>query len=415
MRNVIAGRRDRQRGQSLVLFSVSVVALLAMGALVLDGGNAFAQQRATQNGADASANAGAVVLVQNLISVGVGGPATKTDQDVLTAVNTTAANNGISGVPDAFYTDISGNLLPGPIRVGSLPGGSLPPAGAYGVQAAGSRNFQTLLGNVFGLVPGRSGIGQLSASARATAIAGQIKGICPGDAPCGFLPVTFPINLTLCDGSNKQVGFGTSNPYSFGNVGDPASEVILPLCKTGPGTVGWLDITPHDPSCNGNGATFLACEITTPGNTGLQTPIWIHTVTGNTNSVQVQDAMNQFIGKPVEIPFYECMSDNVGQVGPAPYCPGSTIDPGSPVAPPGTAGNNTYYRIVAIGNFVLDQAYIQSNNPECNQLPGSPFVGGNGSTGCLKGWFVEALNFGAPVGIPSNTTPWSAYGTQLIR
>ena len=64
------------------------------------------------------------------------------------------------------------------------------------------------------------------------------------------------------------------------------------------------------------------------GNTGLQTPIWIHTVTGNTNSTQVQDAINQFIGKTVVIPFYECTSDNVGQVGPAPYCPGSVIDPG---------------------------------------------------------------------------------------
>ena len=70
---------------------------------------------------------------------------------------------------------------------------------------------------------------------------------------------------------------------------------------------------------------------------------------------------------------------------------------------------------MAIGNFVLDQAYIQSNNPECNEAPGNPFVGGNGSTGCLKGWFVEALNFGTTVGLPSNTTPWSAYGTQLIR
>ena len=152
-----------------------------------------------------------------------------------------------------------------------------------------------------------------------------------------------------------------------------------------------------------------------PGNTGLQTPIWVHTVTGNTNSNLVEDAINQFIGKTVQMPFYECMSDNVGQVGPAPYCPGSVIDPGTPVAPPGTSGNNTYYRIVAIGNFVLDRAYIQTNNPECKVPPGDPVVVGNGSTGCLKGWFVEALNYGTTVGLPSNTTPWSAYGTQLIR
>jgi hypothetical protein len=190
--------------------------------------------------------------------------------------------------------------------------------------------------------------------------------------------------------------------------------VILPLCQTGPGSVGWLDVSPHDPSCNGNGSSYLACEITHPGNKGLTLPIWIHTVPGNTNSVLVQDAMNTLIGKTVTIPFYECMSDDVGQVGPAPYCPGSTIDPGTPIAPRSN-GNNSYYRIVAIGNFVLDRAHIQGSNPECNQSPGSPFAGGNGATGFLKGWLVDALNFGDPIGLPSESYPWAAYGTQLIR
>ena len=136
----------------------------------------------------------------------------------------------------------AGNRLPGPIVVGSLGAGALPPATAYGVEVGGSRTFNTFMGSIFSLVPGGTGVAQFTATAKATAIAGQVKGICPGDAPCGFLPVTFPTNLTLCDGSGKQVSFGVGNPYRFGNVGDPNSEVILPLCKTGPGTVGWLDI-----------------------------------------------------------------------------------------------------------------------------------------------------------------------------
>ena len=37
------------QGQSLVLFTLAVIALLAMASLVIDGGNAFAQQRVTQN------------------------------------------------------------------------------------------------------------------------------------------------------------------------------------------------------------------------------------------------------------------------------------------------------------------------------------------------------------------------------
>ncbi len=408
--------RPNERGQSLVLFTLAVVALLAMASLVIDGGNAFAQQRVTQNGSDAAADAGAVALAQNLIAAGSGGSALpKTDQDVLAAVNSAAANNGISPAPTSYYTDIDGDRLNPEVVVGSLSPGALPPASAYGVEANGSRTFSTFMGGIFAALPGGNGINQLSASARATAIAGQVQGICPADAPCGFLPVTFPYLLTLCDGSNKQIGFGEGSPYTFGNVGDPNSEVILPLCQTGPGSVGWLDFDPHDPSCNGNGSAYLACEIAKPGNTGLDIPIWVHTVPGNTNSTQVQDAMNQFIGKTVQIPFYECTSDNVGQVGPAPYCPGSTIDPGTPVATPGTNGNNTYYRLVAVGNFVLDHAYIQTNNPECKTGPGSPIPVGNGATGCLKGWFVEALNFGGPIGMPSDNFPWAAYGTQLIR
>ena len=132
------------------------------GSLVLDGGNAFAQQRVTQNGADAAANAGAVVLAQNLISVGVGGFATKTDQDVLTDVNAKAASNGISPAPTSYYTDITGNRLPGPIVVGSLGAGALPPATAYGVEVGGSRTFNTFMGSIFSLLPG----GRASRSSR---------------------------------------------------------------------------------------------------------------------------------------------------------------------------------------------------------------------------------------------------------
>ena len=397
--------RHAQRGQAIVILTFGMIVLLAMAALIVDAGNAFAQQRVTQNGIDASSESGAIVLAQNLIAKGDDPLALppKTDQDVFNAVVAAAANNQVA-TPSAFYTDFDGNRLDPPIEVGSL-GAVPPPLDAYGVEAGGSRSFNTFFGGVFGALPGGSGMFQFTASAKATAIAGQIQQICPADVPCGFLPVTFPTSLTLCDGSNKQVDFGTEWPLQKAPALTAQYEVIIPLCATGAGSVGWLDIDPHDPSCNGNGATFLACEITTPGNTGLDLPIWIHTITGNTNSVQVQDALNEFIGETVQIPFYECIGYDVGQVGPNPECDDVS---GNPV------GNNLYYRIVAVVNFVLDRAYIQANNPECNELPGQPFVGGNGSTGCLKGWFVNALNTG-PLGLPSDFTPWAAYGVQLIR
>jgi len=54
-----------QAGQVLVLLALGIVAMLAMVGLIVDGGNAFAQQRNTQNGADSAADAGALALAQN--------------------------------------------------------------------------------------------------------------------------------------------------------------------------------------------------------------------------------------------------------------------------------------------------------------------------------------------------------------
>jgi Flp pilus assembly protein TadG len=51
--------RERERGQVLVLFALSLIAIIAMVGLVLDGGSAFAQRRSEQNAADLAALAGA--------------------------------------------------------------------------------------------------------------------------------------------------------------------------------------------------------------------------------------------------------------------------------------------------------------------------------------------------------------------
>jgi hypothetical protein len=60
--------------------------------------------------------------------------------------------------------------------------------------------------------------------------------------------------------------------------------------------------------------------------------------------------------------------------------------------------------------MALDKAYIQANNPECNQAPGSPFAGGNGSTGCVKGWLTQISGPGE-VGPPP--PPGGIVGSQF--
>ena len=57
--------RGRQRGQVLVLFTLALVAMIAMVGLVIDGGAAYAQRRAQQNAADLGALAAANALYFN--------------------------------------------------------------------------------------------------------------------------------------------------------------------------------------------------------------------------------------------------------------------------------------------------------------------------------------------------------------
>lgn len=87
------------RGQVLVIVAVGFLVIVAMVGLVIDGGAAWARQRDTQNGADAVAEAGAVVLAERLAQV------SRTDADVASAVTDAIAANGL-GPTDAYYTEI---------------------------------------------------------------------------------------------------------------------------------------------------------------------------------------------------------------------------------------------------------------------------------------------------------------------
>jgi len=378
--------RRPDAGQALVVMVLAMVAMLAMTALVIDGGNAFVQQRATQNGADAAAEAGAVVLAENL----AGG--SHSDQEVLAAVTASATRNAIK-LASALYTNVNGNSLG--IAVGSL-GANLPPAIAAGVRANGSRTFGTYAGGIVG-------INQLGASAQATAVAGPSAG-CSLSQGCTLIPITFPVSPTICDNTGNGIQVG-SGPYPIVDINQrtTGNEAILGICGTANGSVGWLDIQPPLSSC-GNGVSGLLCEINTP-DYSLTFPIWLNTETGNVNSKPVDNALNQYDGQTVLIPFYDCVKNNVGQLSPGPACPNPAQS---------ANGNNTYYRVVGVYGFHLDHAYINGNNhPECNSTPGAPLIGGNGGNGCLKGWFVQPLSSGA-VGSGPHTTG-GALSVQLVR
>ena len=63
--NTPTSRRERERGQIIVIFALALVAIIAMVGLVLDGGSAFAMRRDEQTAADLAALAAANDYVLN--------------------------------------------------------------------------------------------------------------------------------------------------------------------------------------------------------------------------------------------------------------------------------------------------------------------------------------------------------------
>jgi Flp pilus assembly protein TadG len=145
MNQLRGGRGRRADGQIIVVAALAMVAMIGMAALVLEGGNAYAQQRVVQNGADGAANAGAVALAQRL------GGVTKTDTDVFNAVTTVATANQIDSFT-GYYTNVTGQFIDNggavvgssasAAVVGPSDGNAIPP-NAQGVYLVGSKTFPT--------------------------------------------------------------------------------------------------------------------------------------------------------------------------------------------------------------------------------------------------------------------------------
>jgi len=390
-------QRRGQRGQAIVLMVAGIVAMFAMVGLIVDGGSAFAHQRETQNGSDAAADAGAVTLAQGINAT------MPTDAAVLAAVNEAATNNHLDAVV-AYYTDVKGDLLTAAgtpttstllaVQVGHAVGNAVPPCldaascvngHASGVQADGSRSIGTFVANVIGIT-------SIGISATATSVAGYLTGTCDALAGCNVLPVTFPVTIVTCDGSNNPVPAVPPVPYVIG------THYTIPLCKNGPGNVGWLDWTPP-----AGGTSELVSAILNPSNPAIPVPSWQYiTATGNVNAKSVEDAINTYAGKVVLIPQFDATCDTEPSGVAVGNCPAGNL---------GGNGTNQWYHLPQFAALLLDSpkaAYITgSNSAECDT--------GNGATSCIKGTFVNFITegtVGPGVGSGGNT---SVVGVQLIK
>lgn len=372
--------RQSERGQVLVIVAAGMLAFIAMVALVIDGGHAWGQQRITQNGADAAAEAGAVVMAQNLPAIAEGTTLPKTDQDVLDAVNASAVTNDVD-ILSAEYTTFDGTPLG--IDVGAL-GALPPPANADGVRVEAKRDFATFLAGVIGF-------NTLTTETDATARVGIVTQL----AGNNVLPITVPVTIPQCDGSGNLIDGG--QPWVPGNT------YTVFLCKNGPGNVGWLDwyptpgTEPADYPCQGQGANELACLIKTPGNPPIDIPEWYFvSQTGNTNASGVQEALETWIGQKVFFPLFDATCD-VDPPGADDYCPGGEGN-----------GQNQWYHFPSWTGFIIHEVHVSGSNAACGS-------GLNGGVGCIIGEFVELLGPGTLGEATGDEEGISIYGVQLIN
>jgi Flp pilus assembly protein TadG len=252
-------RSGRQLGQTLVLFALvmSLVAIPAIG-LVIDGGYALAQSRASQNAADFASLAGARIIAESIGSnTSVG-----TDANVMAAIQGSIATNGGSriqfGPPNGpRYVNSSGgyacadssgiaqpcnasNAASSYVGSGHIPSTVVAadiPLEAVGVIVGSSRTWTPFfVGSL---------VGQWTASATATATGGYAAGSPSQWAATNGSGNVFPAGIAQAFFNNIS-GNGTRSPCTGAvttNVGgggpcDPSA--LTPGTLNVPGGFGWL-------------------------------------------------------------------------------------------------------------------------------------------------------------------------------
>lgn len=157
-------RASDDRGVMTVVLAVTLLGLLALTGLVIDGGRAYADRRAMQNAADAAALAGAGALNTILFN------STGQEKAVSDAVTASLAANRVNGGADCRLTDESGSDLDACPTTNT---GTGLPATVAGVSVRSRDSQSTSFLKVLG-------ISGFSASASATA---QIQALRNGSSP----------------------------------------------------------------------------------------------------------------------------------------------------------------------------------------------------------------------------------------
>jgi hypothetical protein len=433
------GRADTERGQALAVMVFAMIAAIAMLGLIIDGGNAWAQQRMSQNGSDAASEAGATALGRRIANTDPALDSHYWDGQVANAIAVNASQNGIT-VPLAYYTDICGvGLTPSGARAaadfsdaavvgaGLLPAGSGPPPDpcpstdgsvgpVAGVKAFGDRTFNTF----FARILCANNPYQCVATTEATAVTGYLQQTCTGNlgGNCILLPIATYSNIVTCDGSGKAVDSGVAYTSLLNQ------DVMLPICKNASGSTGWLDWSTGNGGVGGldglrncvqRAASSDPCLPT------IQTPTWWEIAqSGGTSSGPLEDDLNFYAGEIVLLPIFNLMC------AATPYQPDAGNPPDYGCQPsekctiqnqanPGDPGcQPEWYHLQPFAPFWLKHVYTHGNSePECNNAASNPDPA-NRTQNCIVGQFVD-YSIGGQGTVGGSANGSGVIGIQLIR
>jgi len=346
-----------------------MVALVAMVGLVIDVGLQWGDNRAAQNGTDATAHAGALVIMRHLAA---NRDPSVTDAQVREAIDDMAATVEMD-ITDAQYTNHEGERTMG-VEVGSAIGGAIP-SEAQGVYIVGSRVHETVFAQVVGIT-------ELTVHTHASAVSGPIDDPCPEGQACALLPISVPNKQVTCDGQDEALS--TTDPWPLG------VEIIVPLCGNNPESVGWIDWEPP-----ADDDSELAAEICTPNPPEVVLPDWFEvTATGDTNSGPVQTCLETWIDKVILIPLFDdACGINPTEGNPCP----EDQEPSGP---------ESWYHFPSYASLYLTGVYV--NGSTCDT-----------GTSCLTGSFVDTSQTGtvgqwdAPD--PGNPPVTEFFAVQLVH
>jgi len=306
--------RRRQRGQTLIIVAGAIIALIALVALAVDGGNAYAQRRIAQNAVDGGATAGTVKMetffLANRNGATVYPMTTAQDHQVLQAIKdalqATSPNVDLRSVHDtanpgtmeALYIDNNGAVYGSPVGFNtSVPfadGNSAGSPGAAGVLVSTTSSSDTYFARLVG-------VNKVSADARGSAQLGH-----PGDVTdAAIWPIAMwkdYVAATISGSAQmyefKPSGSSTFGPGNFGDVQWSNSNGNSHNCVNNPDSFDCMMLNGYNP---GNAATPLVAFQELPnGNPSSQrltptnriplgwdgthtnsTGFWVGTQTGN--------------------------------------------------------------------------------------------------------------------------------------